>query len=108
METPIILTDANKDLYCFKSVSECAKYVEPIDVRNGEYVAYDGNGYLLRLVLRKGKVAIEPVADAGCKASDLMRLLKDQLADISCDKEWLANASLAELVQKRLEYRSVL
>lgn len=35
-----------------------AHYVEPIDVRNNEYVAYDGSGRLLQLVPTKPVVTI--------------------------------------------------
>lgn len=42
----------------FPSVEAAARYVEPIDVRNHEYVAYDSAGFLLKLVPTEPLVSI--------------------------------------------------
>jgi hypothetical protein len=55
MRPPIVLDD-HGDISLFLSVEAAARYIEPIDIRNGEYIAYDSAGFLLELV------ATEPVA----------------------------------------------
>ena|SRR5690606_9792484 len=49
MQPPIFL-DEHGDISLFASVEAAARYVEPVDVRNGEYAAYDSSGFLLKLV----------------------------------------------------------
>jgi hypothetical protein len=70
MRPPIIL-DEHGDISLFPSVETAARYVEPIDVRNGEYIAYDSSGFLLKLV------PTEPVVSISGHLSD--RPHKDQL-----------------------------
>lgn len=53
MKTPIIVSE-NGDILIFPTVEEACAYLEPIDVRNGEYIAYDSDGQLLEL-----KVSLE-------------------------------------------------
>ena len=57
MRPPIVL-DEHGDISLFQSVEAAARYVEPIDVRNGEYVAYDSSGFLLKLVPTEPVVSI--------------------------------------------------
>lgn len=49
MHPPIVL-DQRGDMSIFRSVEDAARYLEPVDVRNGEYIAYDSAGFLLSLV----------------------------------------------------------
>lgn len=49
MRPPIII-DEHGDISIFQSVEDAARYIEPIDVRKNEYVAYDSSGFLLELV----------------------------------------------------------
>jgi hypothetical protein len=64
MRPPIII-DEHGDITLFPSVETAARYVEPMDVRNNEYVAYDSAGFLLQLV------PAEPVASIPGYLSDL-------------------------------------
>lgn len=48
MNDPIIIYE-NGDFLFFDSVREAADYLEPIDVKNNEYTAYDVNGRLVDL-----------------------------------------------------------
>lgn len=47
--TPPIVVDENGDLTIFNSVAEAEGHLEPVDVANDEYVAYDAKGRRLRL-----------------------------------------------------------
>ena len=48
MKLPIITVE-HGDVSVFKSADDLQQYLEPIDVINGEYQAYDREGYLLDL-----------------------------------------------------------
>jgi hypothetical protein len=48
MQLPIIVSE-HGDLMVFRNEQELSSYLEPIDVKNGEYRAYDAKGRLLSL-----------------------------------------------------------
>jgi len=50
--------DVGGDVSLFRHVSGLARYVEPIDVRNGEYFAYTLAGQRLDLIVENGKVRV--------------------------------------------------
>jgi hypothetical protein len=50
--------DVGGHLSLFRHVSGLARYVEPIDVRNGEYFAYTLAGQRLDLIVENGKVRV--------------------------------------------------
>lgn len=52
MRPPIVLS-ASGDIAIFKDMDSLLRYVEPIDVANGEYVAYDSEGRRVYLQSRK-------------------------------------------------------
>ncbi len=57
MLAPIVI-DARGDVSFFADVAIAARALEPIDVRNNEYVAYDSLGYTLQLVPGQQRVTI--------------------------------------------------
>jgi len=48
MLAPIVI-DENGDVSFYPDIEVAARAIEPIDVRNNEYVAYDSMGYVLQL-----------------------------------------------------------
>jgi len=74
MKAPIIL-DENGDVSLFVTLEDAARYMEPIDVRNNEYVAYDSEGYRLTLVPGAKNVMITGRTDSKPSAEALKRLL---------------------------------
>jgi len=48
MQLPIVVSE-HGDLMVFRNEQELSSYLEPIDVKNGEYRAYDAKGRLLAL-----------------------------------------------------------
>jgi hypothetical protein len=52
--------DRAGDVSLFKTVANAERYLEPIDVQNGEYYAYLLDGRELKLFAADGKVRIEP------------------------------------------------
>ncbi len=58
MKPPVIINE-NGDVSIYRSPEEAALGLEPIDVRHGEYVAYDSEGRILQLdVVTKEKSAL--------------------------------------------------
>ena len=51
MRNPIIV-DEKGNIDLFKTKQDAEEYLEPIDVHNQEYIAYDSQGMLLRLGVR--------------------------------------------------------
>jgi hypothetical protein len=48
MRTPIYV-DENGDITSFDSIEEAQTYMEPIDVKNGQYVVRDADGKTLKV-----------------------------------------------------------
>lgn len=57
MLAPIVI-DEHGDVSFFANLAVAARALEPIDVRNNEYVAYDSLGYTLQLVPGHQRVTI--------------------------------------------------
>jgi len=54
LKLPIII-DENGDISVYSSREEAQVNLEPVDVLNNEYLAYDADGHLLQLVVIKKK-----------------------------------------------------
>ncbi len=52
MRPPIVLSNA-ADIMIFEHVEALLRFVEPVDVANGEYMAYDADGRGVRLSSEK-------------------------------------------------------
>jgi hypothetical protein len=105
MKPPIIVYEPG-DASIFESVGSAEAYLEPIDVKNNEYVAYDSEGRLLRLSATNFKVTIASAEPEATHMLELRKILSDFLAHKGAPQEWLQIASLQELVTKALEYKS--
>ncbi len=118
---PIIVCESG-DIHVYDSLEEAARSMESIDVLQGEYIVFDSEGYILELhVDERYKplaprwlwwllgVPIGPVEILGRKESvprapELRTLLVDYLRKLQqrgivrTDVDWLANASLTEII----------
>lgn len=104
MEPPIILNE-NGDLSIFDSVRAAEEYVEPIDVRNNEYVAFDRNGRRLelRVVTRRGwpeQVEILEQQDVDSGADELREALYRWLSGLGLEEDKFEGLSLEELIHR--------
>lgn len=102
MIAPIIV-DEHGDTMIFESVSDAATYLEAIDVKNGEYTAFDSQGTVLSL-------RVDPIneniiiTDSAAKQPDTLReLLSTYLQLMDEDERWLNKASLSEMAARALE-----
>lgn len=55
VKSPLVVNE-NGNLMFFASVQDAERYLEPVDVRNGEYVAYDADGRRLDLSVESERV----------------------------------------------------
>ena len=113
MKPPIIVNE-HGDVEVFTSVEDAEVYLEPIDVRNEEYTAFDSEGRKLSLRVIKSKrrglfglipyhvetVKIECEEAEPQHESDLRSLLSDFLIHFDVPETWIAKASLAEMVER--------
>src|SRR6266550_216108 len=83
-----IFVDDHSDISVFRSVSYAESWMEPIDIRNREYTAYDAIGRLLALSADRRRVHIslaeqEPThSDSLAKAlRHFLRAVKDPVGD---------------------------
>lgn len=103
MKTPIIVYE-NGDLLIFESIKDAVVYLEPVDVENDEYTAFDSEGYNLKLRTDGNIVFIEK---QDSKSSEyLHEILTEFLVYLGITAEWCATATLSELAEKGLNYKT--
>jgi hypothetical protein len=112
MIPPIIIVE-HGDVTIFDSVSKAQIGIEPIDVINGEYIAYDKDGRVLHLEVQKdekllplfGKITIESVAisdveKGACHSGELRRVLINYLRNVGIYEQEDDARLLSDLVDK--------
>jgi hypothetical protein len=109
---PPILLDEGGDLALFSSVERLEQYLEPIDVENGEYQAYDSTGRILRLRVRtrfvpfllglfrakRKEVYVEASGSETRGADEMRSIVERALRSRGLDAGHLRTASREELV----------
>ncbi len=103
---PPIIVDEDGPVYIFEALRDAELYLEPIDVKNSRYVAYDSEGRLLRLLPTEPRITIETAEAVPTHTSELREALIGYLGYVGVTQEWLATASLQELVKKGLDYKT--
>lgn len=98
MKPPIII-DEHGDISFFKSIEDAVQYIEPIDVLNNEYIAYDSLGFLLDLIPTKPKVTISGYASQSSASEQLFSTLKIFTAHTNVQPTSAEVASLENLIQ---------
>jgi hypothetical protein len=101
-ETPIVVLESG-DVLFFRSLSCAERYLEPMDIRNDEHIAYDSEGRLLRLIPCKHIVKIELAEEESTHANELKDALVSFFVEVDyATEDWLSKASLRELVLRGL------
>src|SRR5690348_8621436 len=115
MRTPIFLNESRipgqlGDLRMFDDADALRGYVEPIDVENGEYTAFDAEGRLLSLSSDGKTISVQEGEAEPTHAADLARLLREMLATSrypdgreAALPAWCEAAPLDQLVARSLE-----
>lgn len=105
VKAPIIV-DENGDVNIFESIEDAERYLEPTDVENNEYTAYDSQGRLLRLIATHPRITIESAELEPSHISQLHTILQRFLAYMGLSEAYLRNASSTELIKRLLEYKT--
>ena len=110
MKPPIILNDGG-DLIFFASVEDVEQCLEVIDVERGAHIAYDSEGRLVKVGVAKQRgmfsgtkrVVVQDAESEPTHAAELRDTLVDFFSRAGESQEWLASASLGDLVRRGLE-----
>ncbi|MBB1062172.1 hypothetical protein [Marilutibacter spongiae] len=97
MQPPIVVVESG-DICVFPSVDAAARYLEPVDVRNGEYVAYDSAGFLLKLVPTEPVVSIPGYLSSRSRQGQLAEVLRLYLSRVSIEPILTETRSLDDLL----------
>jgi hypothetical protein len=103
---PPIIVDEHGTAMVFESIDDAERYLEPIDVSNGEYVAYDSEGRLLKLIATKPQITIQSDDLEPQHQGHVGELLIRLLSHAGVPSDVLERKSLQELVQGSLEYKT--
>jgi len=104
MKPPIFVYE-NGDLTIFASVEDAETGLEPIDVENDIYTAYDSEGRLLQLIPTSPRITMKDGEKEPTHAEELRVILFEFLLYVGLSGDWLKGASLQELVAKASEYK---
>ena len=105
MNLPIIAYDSG-DVLVFENKDMAEKYLEPVDIKNNVYVAYDSSGYKLDLSVKGEKVSVCQSTDLKLYAKELKEILFNFFLEIGINQDWCNKASLDELIKKSLEFKT--
>jgi hypothetical protein len=116
MRPPFVLVDSAGDIEVFDAVQDLEQYVEPTDVQQNEYVAYDSEGRLLNLRCKEvvsgrlPRIRVPVVQVVGAEQEpahrdDLRRSLLRFLSQLGDDETVCEQLSLSDLLSR--VYRAV-
>ena len=111
---PSIIVNNRGDVMFFASIEEVERELEAIDVERNEYIAYDSEGRLVQLgtALRKQllffnvkRVVVQSAEPLPTHAGELQEVLRKFFRHprVGEPEEWIASASLSDLVSRGLE-----
>ena len=105
MKPPIVLNESRElrrsgDVTFFSSVEDAAAYMEPVDVENNEYFAFDSTGLRLALKVAGDSVFIQPGESSPTHQGVLRGVLVDFYKRIGIYGPWCETADLNELVER--------
>jgi hypothetical protein len=108
LPTPPIFVIEGRDVTIFESLEDAQLQVEPIDVLEGVYVAYDAEGRILRMVVEGDQVKVRLGEDEPTHAEELSRILKDYLKELGELTNEESTHELSRLVEACRKFTHVL
>jgi hypothetical protein len=104
MESPIVLNESTSidtpgDVSIYQSVRELTLHVEPVDVENGEYFAFDAEGRLMVLETDGRTVTVRAAEPETIHRDDLVKLLRQSLISVDFPERIVNRWNLTELVK---------
>ena len=111
MKNTIIVLGKYEDVTIFESREKAEEYLEPIDIRNGEYTIYDASGKRLQASIEKDLKGIERVTlliaeDPIINIPEIKRILVGLLSRSGYPKVALDKMELDQLVRESLEFKT--
>ena len=103
---PPIIVDETGPIYVFDSIEAAAIYLEPIDVEDNIYVAFDSTGRLLRLLPTTPQITIEAAEEVPNHTEQVREILIKFLKRFHPTDPNLSNLTLRELVEKSLAFKT--
>lgn len=100
---PPIIVNENGDIQLFRSTEEAGRAMEPIDIRNEEYKAYDAEGYPLRLDIEGNLVVITGRQGDACQKEELERDLRSFLERARTEVPGVGGMQLEDLIRVYVE-----
>ena len=101
---PPIIVDEPGDPDVFESIEDAERYLEPIDVEANRFVAFDGEGRLLRLTSTPRSVTIEAAEEVPNHGEVVRELLIEFLKNCGSVDPNLSSLSLEELAKRSLAF----
>jgi len=95
---PPIFVDNHGDVSVFRSASYAESWMEPIDIENHEYIAYDASGRLLALSADRRRVYISLAEQEPTHSEQLAKALRHFLRAVKDPVGDDPNCDLARLV----------
>ena len=99
---PPIIADNRGDLCVFDTVRWAESYMDPVDVRNGEYVVFDSEGLLLTPRVedkdRRERIVLKPEETIPTHANDLRTKLLYFLSRTKFGSPGMEELTLAQLI----------
>lgn len=111
MDSIVIVKETRGSVMIFDSVISAENYVEAIDVKNDEYIFYNGTGQSLTPKIVSNRNGMEWVSltvnnDSKTDYSAEVRKLLVELLSSEYEKEELASLDLENLVKLSLQYKT--
>jgi hypothetical protein len=100
--TPPVVVDERGDVTLYRSIESAAFALEPIDVQNGEYVAYDSEGFILTLECQGPRVVIAGRASIQPEPAALIGVLQS-FWERAARAPWPATSSVGQAVAQSCE-----
>jgi hypothetical protein len=100
--TPPVVIDENGDVSLYRSVEIAARALEPIDVNNCEYIAYDSEGFVLTFECRGPRVVITGRGSSQPEPETLIAALRS-FWERAAHTPWPATSSVSQAVAQSCE-----
>ena len=101
---PPIIVDETGYITVFETIEYAERYLEPIDVEEERFVAFDSTGRLLRLTATPRSVHVEAAEEVPNHAEVVRELLIEFLNTYVPNDPQLSSLSLEELARRSLAF----
>lgn len=103
---PPIVVDESGDTFVFESLYYAERYLEPIDVEEDRFVAFDSTGRLLRVLPTTPSVTIEAAEETPNHTERTRELLIKFLQNCGSTDPNLSSLTLSELAERSLAFKT--